>query len=144
MNSSVRPPSKHAKRSRRFRGRHAIATVELALVLPVMMIIVFGTLELCQRLMIRQTAAVAAYETARLAARRTTTVAQAKARGEQIMVDRRINGGIIDITPNQLALLATGSEVQVTVRIPVSGNTTVNYLLPTTGEVRIVTTMLRE
>lgn len=60
------------------------------------------------------------------------------------MADRRIIGEIVDITPNQLALLETGSEVQVTVRIPVSGNTTVNYLLPITGEVRIVTTMLRE
>ncbi len=144
MKFPVTQPSHHAKRSRRFRRRRAIATVELALVLPVMLIIVFGTLEICQRLMIRQTAAVAAYETARLAARRTTTMAQARARGEQIMTDRRINGGVVDITPNQLALLPAGSEVQVTVRIPVSGNTTVNYLLPTTGEVRIVTTMLRE
>jgi Flp pilus assembly protein TadG len=143
MKFPTTPPSHHAKRSR-FRRRRAIATVELALVLPVMLIIVFGTLEICQRLMIRQTAAVAAYETARLAARRTSTVIQAKARGEQIMTDRRIIGGEVEITPNQLALLPTGSEVQVTVRIPVAGNTTVNYLLPTTGEIRIVTTMLRE
>lgn len=143
MKFPVTRPCHHAKRSRHFR-RRAIATVELAKVLPVMLIIVFGNLEICQRLMIRQTAAVAAYETARLAARRTTTVIQAKARGEQIMIDRRINGGIVDITPNQLALLPTGSEVQVTVRIPITGNTTVNYLLPTTGEVQIVTTMLRE
>ncbi len=138
-------PSNHlAKQPGRFRQRRGAATVELAMVLPVMMLLVFGTLEICQRLMIRQTAAVAAYETARLAARRTTTAAQATARGQSLMSDRGISGGTVQITPNNLTLLPTGGELTVTVLIPVAGNTTVNYVLPTTGEVTISTTMLRE
>ncbi len=144
MNFSNTLSSHHRNRLQRPGCRRAAATVELALVLPVMMIIVFGTLEVCQRMLLRQTAAVAAYETARLAARRTTTIPQALARGQSILTDRNVVGGVIEINPTPLATLATGGELQVTVRIPVSGNTTVNYVLPTTGEVAIVTTMLRE
>ncbi len=144
MKLQLTQPIHPVKRHRRFRQRRAAATVELAMVLPVMMLLVFGTLEICQRLMIRQTAAVAAYETARLAARRTTTVAQATARGQTLMAERGINGGSVQINPPMLATLPTGSELQVTVTIPVAGNTTVNYILPTTGQVVISTTMLRE
>jgi hypothetical protein len=109
-----------------------------------MMFIVLGTMEVCQRMLLRESAAVAAYETARLAARRTVTVAKAQARGEQILTARQVNGGTVEITPGTLNTLPTGSELQVRVRVPIAGNSSLHYVLPVTGELEVVTTMLRE
>lgn len=132
------------RRARRDRERRGAATVEMALVLPVMMFIVLGSLEICQRLMLRQAAAVSAYETARLAARRTTTAETAVARGESILTGRRIEGGQVTISPNNLAELATGEELTVTVSIPITGNTPITYALPVSGPITISASMLRE
>lgn len=109
-----------------------------------MLILIFGTLEVCQRLILRETAAVAAYETARLAARRNVSAERAIERGQSVLEGRRISGGGVDLTPDDLTGIPTGSELEVTVTVPVVSNTTVSYVLPLAGEITVVATMLRE
>jgi len=124
--------------------RGGLAVVELALVLPVMFILVFGSLEICQRLLLRQAAVVSAYESARLAARRTVNADRVVSRGEALLVDRRVTDGTVTVNPESLDGLTPGTQVQVTVTIPIAGNTGISYVLPTTGSISVVATMLRE
>ncbi len=52
--------------------RRGIATVEFAVIFPILLVMVLGTLEICQRLFSYQSATIAAYEGIRLAARSTS------------------------------------------------------------------------
>jgi len=126
--------------------KRGAAVVELAVLLPVLLTVTFGSLEICNRLFLRQTAAVAAYESARLAARRTVSVAQVQQRGMALLTGRRITGGQVIVTPagNGLTTLPTGGELRVEVIIPTQGNTPVSYVLPVNGTVRATAVMLRE
>jgi len=126
--------------------RRGAAVVELALLLPVLLTVTFGSLEVCNRLFLRQTAAVAAYETARLAARRTVSSTQAVTRGLSLLDGRRIIGGQIVITPagDGLATLPTGGQLTVQVTIPIAGNTPVSYVLNSPDVIRASAVMMRE
>ena len=126
--------------------RAGAAVVELAVLIPVLFTVAFGTLEVCNRMYLRQTASVAAYEGARLAARRTITQAQVEARCMDLLTGRRVVGGTVTITPgnNGLATLPTGGQLQVEVTIPISGNTPVSYVLSSAGMIRSSAYMLRE
>lgn len=137
------PPSSF-RRSTRRRDRSAVATVELAIILPVLFVMVFGTLEVCQRLLLKQAATVAAYETARSAARRTISTEQARERGISILEGRSIVNGTVIFQPGEIDQLAAGESFRVIVRVPNNGNTPVNYVLPTGGRIQVVAHMLRE
>jgi Flp pilus assembly protein TadG len=133
-----------AHRRSRPNDRRAAAVMELAIILPVLFTLVFGTLEICQRLMLKQTATVAAYETARSAARRTITTVQARDRGLSILQNRNIVGGTISFVPAQIELLTAGQNFEVHVQIPINGNSPVNYVLPVSGQIQVAAYMLRE
>lgn len=127
-------------------NRNGAAVVELAVTLPVLLMVTFGTLEVCNRLFLRQTAAVAAYEGARLAARRTITQDQVQTRCMSLLQGRRIVNGQVAITPsgNGLTTLPTGGQLTVRVTIPISGNTPVSYVFSPSGSIGATAVMLRE
>lgn len=54
-------------------NRQGLEVVELAIVLPLMLLLTFGTLELCEGIFLRQKLEVAAHEGARIAIRKTAT-----------------------------------------------------------------------
>ena len=134
------------QRSNSLSKQKGAAVVELALTLPVLLMVTFGTLEVCNRMFLRQTAAVAAYEGARLAARRTVSQAQVEARCLSLLQGRRIVGGQVVISPagDALTSLPTGGQLTVRVTIPIARNTPVSYVLSTTGSISSTAVMLRE
>jgi hypothetical protein len=143
---SIRPSSRGSHCVASTTPRRGLAVVELAILLPILMTVCFGTLEVCNRLFLRQTAAVAAYEGARLAARRTVTQSQVEARCIALLQGRRIVGGQVVITPsgNALATLPTSGQLTVQITIPIAGNTPVSYVLSPSGSVTATAVMLRE
>lgn len=112
--------------------------------IPLMLSIVLGSLEVCQRLMLRQGATVAAYETARLAARRGASTTRAIQRGESILNGRGIAGGQVTIAPGDISEVATGDNLTITVNVPIAGNTSIAYVLPSNGQISVSANMLRE
>jgi len=124
--------------------RAGAAVVEMAIVLPILMIVVFGTLEVCERMMLRQSATVAAYESVRLAARRTVTADRSINRGLSILEGRNIENAQIRLRPASLQNVASGEEIRVEALVPVRGNTAISYVLPNSGVIRVFATMLRE
>lgn len=107
------------------------------------MTLIFGSLEICHRMMLKQTATVAAYETARSAARRGITTDQAAARA-RIMAQRGIENSEVTFDPAEISQLASGDMFRVRVRVPINGNTPVNYVLPMNGRIQVNAFMLRE
>ena len=126
------------------RHRSGIASVELAFVLPVLLILVLGTIEVCQRVFLRQSAVIVAYETARLAVRSTSTDADVLLRCQTMLTQRRVNGGVITITPANLPAQPTGTQIRIHIEIPWANNSPTRFVLNDQGSVSVDAYMLRE
>ena len=141
----MKQPSVNTKiRKARSSSRSGAATVELAVLLPLLLFIVFGAIEITSRLFLRQTAAVTAYEGVRLAARRTVDAETVRARCLQLLEDRRVTGAEVLVTPANTAEVPTGGLIQVQVTIPYSGNTLAAMALSDEGSMQMTASMLRE
>ncbi len=102
-------------------ARRAAAAVELAVCLPVIIVLIFGALEGANIMFCRQAMVEAAYEACKHASRPDGTSAQASTLATDILRARRINAATVTLTPTNVATATPGQEVAV--RITVSSNT---------------------
>ena len=110
-------------RHHRDQQRKGIASLECALCLPIVILITFGTIDLCSAMFLRESITIAAYEGARIGVMHTGTDDQCMARVNQILTERGItyNAGACSInTPFESA--ETLDPVTVTVSVPCAGN----------------------
>jgi Flp pilus assembly protein TadG len=125
-------------------NRRGVASVELAIVLPVMMILVLGTIEVCQRIFLRQSAVIVAYEGARFAVRSTSNSADLVQRCQTMLTQRRVVGGVVTVTPSDLLSQPPGTQIQINITIPWAANSPTRFVLQDQGSVSVNATMLRE
>lgn len=102
--------------------------VEFALTLPLLLIIVLGTIESCSMLHLKQTLHIAAYEAARVALVPKTTNAQVTNAAQAILTDRRVQGAAISISPSSFSTAPISSYITVTVTAPSNSNFAVPLL----------------
>ena len=88
--------------------RRGVATAELAVCLPVVVLLVIASIEACSMIFVKQSLAVAAYEGARTALVHGATAAQVQTTCAQILKDRRINGATVSIKPADLSTAKPG------------------------------------
>lgn len=108
------------------------------------MTLIFGTIEVCQRIFLRQTAVIAAYEGARLASRRTATTDQVKARCQSILTNRRASNAVVTLTPATVENQPIGTIIRVSVTVPWTGNTPISFVTIGSGNVTVNAAMVRE
>lgn len=102
------------QRFRRRRTRGA-ATVETAICLPLFIIIVFGTIECCNLMFLRQGVLQAAYEGARVAIVPKAKSVNVREQVNRILVQRGIQPSAVRITPSNFEQSPFGTEVTVEV-----------------------------
>lgn len=107
------------KKSRRRRG---VAAAEFAVCLPVMILLVVGAVETSSMIFLKQSLTVAAYEGGRTSVVPDATTADVTATCNQILTDRRVNGGTINVSPSVEAA-NVGQFIQVQVTAPCDQNT---------------------
>ena len=100
--------------------RTAAAAVELAVCLPVIVILVFGALEGANVMFCRQAMVEAAYEACKHASRRDGSSARANTLAQDILRARRVNTANITMSPANVTSARPGSDVNV--RITVNSN----------------------
>ncbi len=125
-------------------NRSGLASVELAFVLPVMLILVLGTIEVCQRIFLRQSAVIVAYEAGRLAARSTSSNVEVATRCQTMLTQRRVKNAIVTITPSDLLSQPPGTQVRVRVEVPWASNSPTRFVLQDQGTIAVDAYMLRE
>ena len=106
--------------------RRAVAAVEAALTLPLLVLLVFGSIEVANSLFLAQALSFASYEGVREAARPGSTTAQVNARVAEIMTARGINDYTVTITPTLTNATARGTMMTVRVETAMSALSTFN------------------
>lgn len=106
--------------------RSGAAIVEFALVVPVLLVIVMGTIEASTMIYLKQTLHIAAYEAARTALVPKTTVSIVETTARRILDDRRVRDTTITVTPNNFS--AAAASTWITVRIDAPSNS--NFAVP--------------
>ena len=125
--------------------REGAAAVECALCIPVVVILMIGTLSVCSDIYLKETLTVAAFEGVRSAVRRRATPEIAIASAENILNSRGIVNGTVTVIPDDFSGLQAMDDVTVLVTAPVEGNSffSWNAILPT-RYVSARVTMVRE
>lgn len=131
-------------KKRGFIQRRAVAAVELAVCLPVIVLLALGSMEAASMIFLRQALVQSAYETAKEAASAQGSEALALTRGQEVLAFRNIQDETITLVPAGTEDLDRGTEITVTVSAP--GNT--NSIFPfgpfRDREVSVSATMFKE
>jgi Flp pilus assembly protein TadG len=128
------------------RRRKGTAAVELAVCLPMMLILTFGAMEVTDVIYLKQIMKSAAFEGARTATAPGQTSAAGTASASAVLQARGINSGTVTVTPTVTASTATGTQVIVTVTAPIGSN---SYMKPFVLGTKVTTisgsvTMIRQ
>jgi len=112
-------------RRRQFGKRRGVAVSELAVCMPVLVIVVLGTIESCAMIFLQQSLSIAAYEGARMALVPKAKAANVKYQSELIMKDRGVKGATAKVTPVNFTAAPEGSWIQVETSAPFNSNSLV-------------------
>lgn len=117
-------PAATAVSPRDGRRRRGVATVEVAVCLPVLLTFTLATIDLCSLLFLKESVTIAAYEGARQGVGRGRTNAHAIARVQEFLDERGIvyDGNVVTIGSPGFDDAGTLENVTVTVTVPASGN----------------------
>lgn len=102
--------------------RRGAALVEMAICVPIIIVIAFGSIEATNAIFLQQALTEAAHEGARTATSIGKTEADARARVEQILTAQAIHGAEVSIQPPIMSSTPVGEIVTVTVSAPADNN----------------------
>lgn len=105
--------------------RSGLAATELAVCLPVIVLLVLAMIEACTMIFLKQSLTVASYEGIRTALQQTADPADVQQACDNVLADRRVQGGAVVITPANFRSLAPGEYIQVTVSAPTDPNSVI-------------------
>lgn len=108
--------------NKRNASRKGVAAAELAVCLPVIVLIVLSTIEACTMVFLKQSLSIAAYEGARAALAQNATNSTVQNVANQVLTQRRVNGGTVTISPGNLIAVAPGEYMTITCSAPASRN----------------------
>jgi Flp pilus assembly protein TadG len=103
-------------------NHRGVAAAELAVCLPVIVLIVLATMEACTMVFLKQSLSIAAYEGARVALTQNATAANAQQAAQAVLTERRVKGGKVTLQPGNLTSVAPGQYFTITATAPAAGN----------------------
>lgn len=116
----------------------------MAFCLPLVLFLIFGTVEACSMIFLKQALTVASHEGARVALQPGSNAADVEAVVNQILADRRIRNGTISMSPSDLNTVAMGMPIEVRATAPAASNGLVPIRFYSGHALTAATTMLKE
>ena len=98
---------------------------ELAVCLPIIVLLVLAMIEACTMIFLKQSLTVASYEGARTALRQNASAVDIRSACEAVLADRRVQGGSVTLSPSNLATLSPGEYIDVVVSAPTDSNSVI-------------------
>lgn len=118
--------------------RAGVATVELAVCLPLLVLIVFGSIQACDLIYLRHGVTTAAYEGSLEAARPDATRASVEARMEQVLELRGVKNGTVNIAAAApIENLNVGDDIRLIVRAPIGPNLKISGFFGVSNQIRV-------
>lgn len=120
--------------------RRAVATVELAVCLPVIALLVFGSIQACNLVYLKHAITSAAYEGTLELSRPNSTADSVIARVDQILDMYNVKQTNVAVLSGGEPLndLVTGTPVRIRVRANVDANLSLNGWFPTPNNVQYI------
>ena len=106
----------------RLRNRKGAAVVEFAVCLPLIMLIMLGSIEAANMLFLRQALVQASYEGAKAAVRLDSDNATVEEIANLVAAGRRIEGFTVETVPSDVTLVPQGELIRVRTSAPVDSN----------------------
>ena len=103
-------------------NRKGAATVEFAVCLPIIVLIVFGGIQASNLLFLRQTLVQAAYEGIKTGVKIDGTATSAIASAQSVVDGRNLRNVTITLNPSVVETLDRGSIIEMTVTAPADDN----------------------
>lgn len=129
----TRRPTIRSRKSRR-----GTATVELAVCLPALALLLFGSMQACDMIYLKHSLTTAAYEGSLEAARPDATSATVQARVEQVMQIRGVKNGSVSINAAaDIKDLGVGDSVRLNVSAPVKQNLMISGFFGTPNQLSV-------
>jgi len=105
--------------------RRGVAATELAVCLPVIVLLVLGMIECCTMIFLKQSLTVSAYEGVRTALEDRAVSNDVRRTSQQILTQRRVQGGTITVSPVNIPAVPVGQFITVTVTAPADRNSVI-------------------
>lgn len=129
---------------RRLSERRGTATVELAVCLPVIVLVAMGAIEGASMAFLRQTLVQSAYEGVKVAVRRGNDAANGQAAAQAVIDGRSLAGTTITFSPSDPDSASAGEPITITVTAPSDANSVLPFG-PFQGKtVTVTATMAKE
>ncbi|MFN9721151.1 MAG: TadE/TadG family type IV pilus assembly protein [Planctomycetota bacterium] len=100
--------------------RLGTAAMETAIALPLLVMVVFGSIEIANAVFLRQSVNMAAYEAAKVITRPGDNEALARTRCQEILSVRKVSTFTLTFSPTVTTATARGTQVTVTLVAPAS------------------------
>ena len=144
QNNVMRRLARPALARRLLRTRGGAAVVEFAVCLPLLTMLILGSIEATSAVFLKQSLQTAAYEAARIAVRSTGTTADARTQAEAILSARQIRNFDITFAPANVRDANRGTRVTITITARRAANSPImGRVIPDdTASVRVV--MIKE
>ena len=114
--------SNRNNRAKRLKRKGGTALVEFAVCLPVIMILILGSMEATSAIFVRQSLTTSAYEGIREAIRIGSKTSNATGRAQAVLTARQIRSSNIRFTPSNVESAAKGSAIVIEVSAPYKAN----------------------
>lgn len=132
------------QKSQRKQARRGAAVIELAACLPVLMLLLFGSIEAANMMFLKQALTAAAYEAAREAVKPDGSTAVATQLAIDVVNSRGITGHTVTLNPSSVEGLLPGQIIAATVTAPSDANSTVPTGYQSKFDVHGVVVMMKE
>ena len=110
-------------------GRHGIAAVELAVCLPILLLVAVAAVETCGMLYVSQTLKIASFEGSRIGVVPDAEASNVKFQCDTLLQGRGVKGYTVTLSPSEPASLNEGDYFRVTVEADYSQNSLLGGLV---------------
>ncbi len=104
------------------RRNHGSAVVELAITLPVFVLILFATIETTTMIFLQQSLEIGAYQGARIALIPSSTPAKVSAASNSVLTSRNVTSATVSVIPANYSSQPYGTNITVRVTAPCNAN----------------------
>ncbi|HIE99365.1 MAG TPA: pilus assembly protein [Planctomycetes bacterium] len=116
----------HVPNIRSRRARRGTAATELAVCLPIVLVLIVGTIEACSMVYLKQSLSVAAYEGVRVSVSPNGDATAVTTAANRILTARNVISPTITVSPANFANQPAGTWVSVHVTAPANANSIIS------------------